>query len=1368
MNILILPRLFGSIIIAFFLFFSYLSFAQITTCTSNNDVNSLKEAMQVSVPVTKNEVYFGKDNSKIPTFKEMLGVNFTTGLMNVISTYTGTSFDKKQKTIGDVFSRVRYYITCERDIFSDDNVWLRPHDKQVLFGNLNNLNVIVGADGAPVTSSTDVNAIKIYPEIQKDNSIILKKISAGAYKNPYEHYMNYNYLQIKPAADYFNHGIEATLDVFSGDFPAANAVNYKFPNAWFLKEDWGPSDLDIKLSAKAYAMMLARTYAPKASDCATCKPAIEVLEIGNEPYGYTDPKLYQIIVDAFIEGVNTYYGTETANKFKLITGAFQAFHIENTATPTTDEANRKDYINTRIRNDQRCKLDGYNSHIYSMDRLDPALRPIVSPEKVLNGAARSEFMNIRNSWRWLKDNPMNLQDFYLTEFGFDSDKCYDGIGVGSITQAVYNIRSILMMQRYGVHRAFLYEAVDDPAACGYAFQSCGVWKTDRTTSKYQFAALEKFMRIAGDTKFHCCLKEADNDVFSYILEDKTGVPKFMVAWMAQSINDADNTKSLTDIIALNGKSKRVIPLTFDGKTYYPDVNNTGAWCQLDGETNPFAPASFYDGSNFILSAVPIIIPIRDSSDPCANDVIPPVIAGCPQNISLSSANAVNAVATWIAPTATDNCGVASFNSNFSSGSSFPIGLTTVTYTAYDKKNNKSVCTFNIVVVDPCANDVIPPVIAGCPQNISLSSANAINAVATWIAPTATDNCGVASFNSNFSSGASFPIGSTVVTYTAFDKKNNKSVCTFNIVVVDPCANDVTPPVISGCPQNISLSSANAINAVATWTAPTATDNCGVASFNSNFSSGASFPIGLTTVTYTAYDKKNNKATCSFNVTVTPPCKKYSVTNSLNQCGCSQNLWSPYGIFIETTAASACPGTLLYCDQDLSLQYYNDGTANLKGTFRTNTWQPVVVDITFIGGSTITPPGSPNLYLCQTGKPVSVADGWTYFTGMTGTMKFGSDVPVTVSRRNSATQLGIGADEQVTDKLGLSGFFTLSDGRKGDFKLVLQNETPLDCNKNACATDIIAPIIANCPQNITVNSVNGTDAIATWTSPTATDNCSTPTLTSNYNSGQNFIVGTTAVVYTAVDAKNNKSTCAFNVTVNKSIIVNDLAVTLSANPSTISGPYTLVTLVVNLKNIGTQTFSNITVNVPFPAGLVTGGTATTTNGTWIEWFGGGQVFNWNITALGGGNTATLWLPMYVKNLSPTVIAKATLTASTPVDVITSNNSAQITLYGTPVKVNGFQIADNNPTSTILNTSSIKNIYPNPGNDFITIELESAEEKPVTFYFFDAIGRRLKFEEKPVIIGNNYLRFNIHDFEKGIHFIGTDNPRINNSLVSFLKM
>ncbi len=1458
MNNFTTSRNFGNVIIALLFILTRNLIAQTPACTPNTDANSLKEAMQIVVPTTKSEVYFGKDNSKIPTFKEMLGVNFTTGLMNTISTYTGTSYDNKQKSISDVFSHVRYYITCERDLFSDDVGWTRARSKQILAGNLINLNVIVGQDGAPITSSTDPNAIKIYPEIQKDNSIILKQVPAGIYQNPYEHYMNYNYLQIKPAADFYNHGIEATLDVFSGDFPAVDAPKYKFPNAWFLKEDWGPSDLDITLNAKAYAMMLARTYAPKASDCATCKPAIEVLEIGNEPYGYTDPKLYQLIVDAFIDGVNTYYGTETTNKFKLITAAFQAFHTENTLTPTSDEANRKDYINTRIRNDQRCKLDGYNSHIYSFDRQDAGNRPIINPENVTNGTARSEFMNIRNAWRWLKDNPMNQQDLYLTEFGFDSDPCYGGLGLGSITQAVYNIRSILMMQRYGINRAFLYEAVDDPAACGYAFQTCGVWKTDKT-SKYQFAALEKFMRIAGDTKFHCCLKEVNNDVNSYILEDKNGVPKYMVAWLAQNINDLTTTKTLAQIIAMNGQGSRSIPLIFDGKTYMPDVSNTAAWCQLDGETSPFVPNSFYDGTNFILSAIPIIIPIKNASidpcltdvtspifsncpptiytnttngvnaiiiwteptatdncgvqtltsnynsgvtlpigttavtytatdyknnkttcsfnvvvvDPCIIDVTSPVIINCPQNMSVSSANGINAVVTWTAPTATDNCGVLSFISNLSSGVTLLVGTTVVTYTALDKRNNKATCIFNVNVVD-CLNDKTAPVIANCPQNLSFICTNGINAIGTWTAPTATDNCGLQSFNSNFSSGAKFPIGTTLVTYTALDKKNNKSTCSFSIIVPDPCVGDVTLPVINNCPQNISLTSINGINAVATWTAPTATDNCGVQSLTSSLPSGSTFTIGTKAVTYTALDKKNNKSTCTFNVVVTPACKKYTAANSLNQCGCTQNKWSPYGVFLETSATTSCPGTLLYCDQDLIFQYYNDGTANLKGTFRTAIWQPVVIDVVFFGGTTTAPTGSPSLYLCQTGKLTSVAAGWTYFTGMSGTMKFGTDAAVTIAGRNTATQLGIGADEQVTDKLGLSGFFTLSDGRKGDFKLVLSNETPLDCAKNACATDAVPPVIINCPQTLTVNTI-GTNVAANWTAPAVSDNCSLPTLTSNYTSGQTFNVGTTGVTYTATDAKNNISTCTFSVVVIKVSNANDLAVSITANPLTISGPNTTITLIVTVNNIGTQVYNNITVNVPFPAGLVTGGTATATNGNWIEWYGSGQVFNWQIPTLAVAGSATLSVPVYVQSLTPTVTASATLTASTPVDALTSNNSAQITLYGTPpIKISADPLAlsvnaaTQNNSKLITQATKFKNIFPNPSNDFITIELESIESKMMTFYFFDALGKRLKLEDKQINQGNNYLNFSINSFEKGMHFISTDNSGLVNPTGSFLKM
>ena len=53
-----------------------------------------------------------------------------------------------------------------------------------------------------------------------------------------------------------------------------------------------------------------------------------------------------------------------------------------------------------------------------------------------------------------------------------------------------------------------------------------------------------------------------------------------------------------------------------------------------------------------------------------------------------------------------------------------------------------------------------------------------------------------------------------------------------------------------------------------WTEPTVTDNSGSYTLTSTHSSGASFDIGNTTVTYIAVDESGNKATYSFDITVT--------------------------------------------------------------------------------------------------------------------------------------------------------------------------------------------------------------------------------------------------------------------------------------------------------------------------------------------------------------------------------------------------------------------------------------------------------------------------------------------------------------------
>jgi CotH kinase protein/Ricin-type beta-trefoil lectin domain-like/HYR domain/Fn3 associated/PA14 domain/Secretion system C-terminal sorting domain/Divergent InlB B-repeat domain len=171
--------------------------------------------------------------------------------------------------------------------------------------------------------------------------------------------------------------------------------------------------------------------------------------------------------------------------------------------------------------------------------------------------------------------------------------------------------------------------------------------------------------------------------------------------------------------------------------------------------------------------------------------------------------------------------------------------------------------------NPCDNDTQLPTFANCPSNQTLNTTGTC-ANATWAAPTASDNCTTPSVSSNFSSGFCFNVGSTTVTYTATDAKGNRGVCNFNITVnrstVNPCDNDTQLPVFNNCPANQTLNTTGTcVNA--SWTAPTASDNCTTPSVSSNFSSGFCFNVGTTTVTYTATDAKGNRGVCAFNITV---------------------------------------------------------------------------------------------------------------------------------------------------------------------------------------------------------------------------------------------------------------------------------------------------------------------------------------------------------------------------------------------------------------------------------------------------------------------------------------------------------------------
>ena len=252
-----------------------------------------------------------------------------------------------------------------------------------------------------------------------------------------------------------------------------------------------------------------------------------------------------------------------------------------------------------------------------------------------------------------------------------------------------------------------------------------------------------------------------------------------------------------------------------------------------------------------ISANSFTITITDDEDPSISDM--------PADISVNNDSGdCSAVVTWDAPSSDDNCGIGSFTSNHDSGDSFPVGTTTVTYTATDVNGSSVTASFDITVTD---NE--DPTIAGTPANITQTADNGdCAALVTWTPPTSADNCST-TLTSTHNPGDSFNVGSTTVTYTSTDASSNVATSSFTVTVTDN-----EGPVIAQMTGISATNDADNCSAVVTWTDPAVTDNCANSTLTPDIASGTAFDVGVTAVTYTATDIHGNSSTMSFNVTVT--------------------------------------------------------------------------------------------------------------------------------------------------------------------------------------------------------------------------------------------------------------------------------------------------------------------------------------------------------------------------------------------------------------------------------------------------------------------------------------------------------------------
>jgi len=167
------------------------------------------------------------------------------------------------------------------------------------------------------------------------------------------------------------------------------------------------------------------------------------------------------------------------------------------------------------------------------------------------------------------------------------------------------------------------------------------------------------------------------------------------------------------------------------------------------------------------------------------DEVAPTFTAQPVNLEhFNDPGLATAVVAVAPPSATDNCSAVTITGVRSDGvpsldAPYPVGVTTITWTAKDADGNTSTATQTVTVIDN-ENPVWGP-LAEAVREVNATSPS--GAVVTFDYLVVTDNVGVTSRSCEPASGSVFPLGTTPVTCTARDAAGNSSSQSLSVIVI---------------------------------------------------------------------------------------------------------------------------------------------------------------------------------------------------------------------------------------------------------------------------------------------------------------------------------------------------------------------------------------------------------------------------------------------------------------------------------------------------------------------------------------------------------------------------------------------------------
>jgi HYR domain. len=287
---------------------------------------------------------------------------------------------------------------------------------------------------------------------------------------------------------------------------------------------------------------------------------------------------------------------------------------------------------------------------------------------------------------------------------------------------------------------------------------------------------------------------------------------------------------------------------------------------VDGSLTPTCTPS--SGSLFPIGTTTVVCTATDSHGNTGSasftvtvtfaDTTAPTFTLVPSPITAEATSAAGAVVAYTI-SATDNSGATPTTdcAGHGSGSTFPLGVTTVTCTASDAAGNSASASFPVTVRDTTAPQL------NLPSNITVEADSSSGKVVEYTASATDAVSGSLSANCGPASGSAFAIGTTTVNCSAADAAGNKADGSFGVTVADTIG-----PAFSGVPADRQIEANGPAGSIVNYTPPTANDATdGPEVVTCTPESGSTFSLGTTTVTCHASDTRGNTSAASFSVSV---------------------------------------------------------------------------------------------------------------------------------------------------------------------------------------------------------------------------------------------------------------------------------------------------------------------------------------------------------------------------------------------------------------------------------------------------------------------------------------------------------------------